>query len=320
MMHMNICITGALGHIGSAFIRNLQVSNLGEVHLVDNLSSQRYVSLMQLPRQREFVFHEMDIRAPEIEGVIEKCDVLIHLAAISDTKTSIEQPRLVKEINIDALKQLVQYCHKHKTALLFPSTTSVYSGKDVVLDEQCAAKYIKPQTPYAQSKLIGENYIRKFSQMNRLKFVIFRIGTIFGHSVGMRFNTAVNKFIYQALSGQEISVWETALYQRRPYCQLRDCIKTINYFVENKLFDGEVYNVATGNYQVAEIISEIRSFISGLKVRPVKSKIMNKLSYGVSCKRAQAKGVKLEGDLSSAIRETIQQLQGLNYQVKIKKI
>ena len=63
-----------------------------------------------------------------------------------------------------------------------------------------------------------------------LRFITCRFGTIFGTSIGMRFHTAVNKFCWQAVIGQPITVWRTALHQYRPYLDLKDAVKAIVYY------------------------------------------------------------------------------------------
>ena len=58
---MNICITGSLGHIGSAFIRNIPTSLVDKVYLVDNFLTQRYASLFDLKAAFQYlqsVFHK----------------------------------------------------------------------------------------------------------------------------------------------------------------------------------------------------------------------------------------------------------------------
>ena len=313
---MNICITGALGHIGSAFIRNIKIPGVVEVHIVDNMSAQRYASLMDLPKRPKFVFHEMDVRNPIIESIILKCDVVIHLAAISDAQSSIYYPKLVKAVNIDALRQIVRFCSKHKAALFFPSTTSIYSAEGGILDENTGAEHIVPQTPYAQSKLDGERYIKTYAAKHPLRFLIFRIGTIFGYSVGMRYNTAVNKFIYQAISSRKISVWKTALHQKRPYCDLVDCIAALNFFIARDDFNKETYNIVTDSFTVSEIITAIKAYIPKIGVELVNSEIMNKLSYGVSNDKSTLKGLRYTGNLKRSIAGTIVHFQNVDYTVK----
>ena len=69
-------------------------------------------------------------------------------------------------------------------------------------------KYLKPQSPYAQIKLIEEEMLRK--ETKKIKYITYRFGTISGISSGMRFHTAVNKFCFNASIDEPITVYKTA--------------------------------------------------------------------------------------------------------------
>ena len=86
-----------------------------------------------------------------------------------------------------------------------------------------------------------ENLILDFYKNKGLKAVVFRFGTIFGISQGMRFHTAVNKFCWQAVMNQPISVWKTAYDQKRPYLELKDASNAFKHIINNDIFDGEIY-------------------------------------------------------------------------------
>ena len=72
---MKILITGALGHIGSKLIHSLKPGEYAEVIMIDNLSTQRYASLFNLPEGVNFKFYEEDIL---------KADVLINVPIAKD--------------------------------------------------------------------------------------------------------------------------------------------------------------------------------------------------------------------------------------------
>ena len=112
---------------------------------------------------------------------------------------------------------------------------------------------LKPQSPYAEAKLEAEQLLDRLGAEKGLKFVTCRFGTIFGTSIGMRFHTAVNKFCWQAVMGQPLTVWKTALHQHRPYLDLGDAVKAINFIIQKKLYDGRIYNVVTTNSSVSNI-------------------------------------------------------------------
>lgn len=313
---MNICITGALGHIGSKLIRNIALPSVKAIHLVDNLSTQRYVSLLDLPKKPHFVFHELDINDKRIESVIKQSDILIHLAAITDAETSAKKVDVVNKVNRDGLKHVALLCARHNVPLIFPSTTSVYGSAQQVVDEACSRDELKPQSPYAHSKLYGESLLRRMYKKGELKTVILRVGTIYGYSVGMRFHTAVNKFIYQACLGQPVTVWKTALHQKRPYCSLDDLTGAIHHIIKKKIYDGEIYNIISNNFTVSDILKHIKKYVPQIQIKLVDSLIMNQLSYEVSNTKSLKAGFTYKGNVDRSIRETISHLKHINYSVK----
>ncbi len=309
---MNLCITGALGHIGSHLVRNLRIPGLETVHLVDNIATQRYPSLFGLPDDVEFVFSEIDIRSDQMLAIVRDTDVLVHLAALTDAETSFDRASEVEETNVRGIEHVAGLCAEHGCALLFPSTTSVYGTQSARVDEDCPESDLRPQSPYATSKLAGERVLEELGASSGLRYTVFRMGTIFGYSLGMRFHTAVNKFIWQAATGQEITVWRTALSQKRPYCGLRDGCNAMNLFISEGIFDNRVYNIVTANLTVGELVELIRERVPGLAVTFVDSPIMNQLSYEASNARSLAHGVTYHDDVGSCVVEVLGHLQNVH--------
>ena len=172
-----------------------------------------------------------------------------------------------------------------------------------MVDEEC--KDLVPQSPYADCKLEEEAHLlNRFD--NGLRVAILRLGTIHGASTGMRFHTAVNKFIYQSKLNMPITVWSTALHQRRPYLGLSDAISAFQHVIDKDLFSGDIYNVVTKNWTVKEIIDCIeRQNRSICELELVDSPIMNQLSYEVSSKKFESTGFKFTGSLDSDVKDTL---------------
>ena len=315
---MNICISGALGHVGSELIRNLRIPSLKRVHLVDNFYTQRYASLFNLPDKPHFIFHEADILSENMNSIIKDSDVVIHLAAITDAESSVRRKNLVKVVNKKGFKHIADLSSLYNRPFIFPSTTSVYGSQSQRVDEICTD--LQPQSPYAESKIWAERYLHLLGKRGELKYIIFRLGTIFGYSIGMRFHTAVNKFILQAVMGEDVTVWKTAYNQKRPYCDLNDAIAAINYSINNSVFDNEIYNVVTINSTVKGILDVVKEYVPHLKIKFVESKIMNQLSYEVDNAKSIRRGFTYKGDLKKSINKAIKALQNINYEVTKKII
>ena len=124
----------------------------------------------------------------------------------------------------------------------------------------------------------------------------------------MRFHTAVNKFSWQASMSLPITVWETALHQKRPYLDLQDACSVVEFIITKNIFDGSVYNILTANHTVNEIITIIKKTYNDLKIELVKAPIMNQLSYEVLDNKIKNKGFMTNGSIENAINETLKLL------------
>jgi len=310
---MKIVVTGAIGHIGSYVIRDLAVQFPGaEIVIIDNMMTQRFPSLFNLPALGKYHFIEGDVTSMDLRVVLQGAHVVIHLAAITDAAGSFDKAEQVEANNYQSTVKVADVCVEMGVRLIALSSTSVYGTQNEVVAEDCSPEELKPQSPYAITKLKEEELVSKLSKEKGLKAISCRFGTIFGASPGMRFHTAVNKFCWQAAMGQPITVWSTAYDQKRPYLDLFDASRAIAFIINKDLFDGRIYNVLTHNATVRQVVDMIREFVPNLEVSFVDSKIMNQLSYEVSCDRFISEGFNFAGDLRRGIGETINLLQQAN--------
>src|ERR1700694_5184566 len=96
-----LVVTGALGQICSRSIHSLRPGEFGEVVLLDNLSTQRYCSLFNLPAGVEFRFFEEDVCACELTRYFSGADAVVHLAAIANAAGSFEIQERVESVNFE---------------------------------------------------------------------------------------------------------------------------------------------------------------------------------------------------------------------------
>ena len=64
------------------------------------------------------------------------------------------------ENNLKCLDNIIQFCIKNNSKLIHLSSTSVYGKQADIVDETCEDKYLKPQSPYADIKLIEKESLR----------------------------------------------------------------------------------------------------------------------------------------------------------------
>jgi UDP-glucose 4-epimerase len=311
---MKIVVTGALGHIGSGLIRQLPFAfpDAGIV-MIDNMMTQRYASLFNLPAIGRYQFVESDVRKIDLPLVFDGADAVVHLAAITDAAGTFDRGAELEANNFDATAKVAAACRQTGARLIHLSSTSVYGTQNAIVAEDCAPEELKPQSPYAQTKLKEENLIQSLAKHDGLRAIVFRFGTIFGASAGMRYHTAVNKFCWQAVMRQPLSIWKTAYDQKRPYLDLVDAISAIAFAIKEDLFDGRIYNALTLNATVHDIVDCIGKFVPDLELSFVNSPIMNQLSYEVSCRRFLDRGFTFNGNLQRGIGETLALLQAAQH-------
>ena len=290
-----IVVTGSLGHIGSRLIREIDE----EVVIIDNLCTQAYYSLFNLSRCK---FIQEDIMSADLYSLFNGADAVIHLAAIVDPENSYYQRELVERVNVEGTRKVAEACIESNCPMVFASTTSVYGVQAEEVDEKCIN--LKPQSPYAESKIKSEWILDRLGNEG-LRYIVLRMGTIFGISPGMRFHTAVNKFCFQAAIGKPITVWRTAMNQNRPYLDITDMIRAVRLILDDNVYNNQTYNLVTVNTTVGKIIDIIKGRIPNLSINFVDNQIMSQLSYTVSNEKFRKLGFLFKGDLSKGINETL---------------
>src|SRR6266516_3873505 len=193
---MVILVTGGCGYIGSRLIRDLASSKRfagSTIRVIDNMLRERYVAIMDLPTQGHFEFLEGDIRN---DGDLKKAFKDVDMVVDHAVNAGVER-------------------------FVYSSTASVYGPTTGIVDEKYTCK---PISPYGESKLQAERACLSASREDGLHATVLRLGTVFGYSVGMRFDTVVDRFTYLACIGTPLTVWESAQHEKRPYLHISDTV------------------------------------------------------------------------------------------------
>jgi nucleoside-diphosphate-sugar epimerase len=300
---MNIVVTGGMGHIGSKLINKLSsLKKIRKIIIIDNFSSERYISFINLKNRGKIIFFDEDLVHFNPKKIKINIDFIIHLASTTNAEKSFLNKKEVLDNNLETTKKILSLGKKN-TKIIFASSTSVYGNQFKIINSNNNLKNISPQSPYAESKIICEDIIKKKSK----NFCIMRFGTIFGMSDGMRFHTAINKFCYQAAMGQKITIWKKFYRKKRPYLDLDDCIRSIIFCIFSKKIKNETLDVVTSNLKVIDIVKGIES-LKKIRKTFVNTRILNQLSYEVQSDRLKSLNFKFRGNLFSSIQKTIKKI------------
>ena len=310
---MKILITGGLGHIGSYLLENIgKIKFIKKIYIIDNLSTNRYSSLFNLPKtKKKIYFYQKDLAVPNELINFERTDIVINLASLTDAESSLKIKNKVYKNNLGIFKNILTYCKKNSSKLIHISSTSVYGEQRGLVDENC--KKLRPKSPYAKVKVIEENILKK--NKDKINFVSYRFGTISGVSKGMRFHTAINKFSFCALLGKPLPVWKSMMNKPRPYLSLKDAFKVIKFTIENNFFNNETFNILSQHLTLKKIISFFRKYQKTIRIKHVKSKLINQYSYKISNKKFSQRALILKSNIHHDIKSTLKIFKNINNEV-----
>ena len=195
---MKVLVTGGAGYIGTELI-NLLVSNplIQNVIVYDNLSRINYNLFLGLKLQKHpklsFVKGEL-LDSRSLRKVLKGVDVVYHLAAKVTTPFDSSDSHVYEQVNHWGTAELVYAVEESDVKkFIYTSSSGVYGSSAGAVDENTIPN---PKTFYAISKLRGEEHVRRL--VDKIDTYIFRCGNVYGYSKSMRFDSVINKFVFEA--------------------------------------------------------------------------------------------------------------------------
>jgi len=312
VIFMSVLVTGGAGYIGSQLIRDLPFSRDFEgrtVKILDNMFRERYVSIMNLPAGVKYEFIEGDIRKDEdLKAAFKDVEVVFDLAGITNAPLSFERKELTMDVNYEGWKKILTYAIRNGVKFVYASSASVYGPTEGMVDENFDCK---PASPYGETKLMAERECIKACEESGLNVTILRLGTVYGYSIGMRFDTVVDRFTYLACIGMPLTVWVGAEDAKRPYLHVKDAVRGLLFVVTDKRTKGKVYNVVGQNASLGEIIKIIKKQIPKVKIKKVKVKHLHSLSYMLDNSKIRKLGFETCYTLEEGIKGIIDKFKTL---------
>src|SRR6266705_3637859 len=310
---MVVLVTGGCGYIGSKLIRDLASNRKfvgSTVRVIDNMMRERYIAIMDLPPDGRFEFIEGDIRKDDdLKRAFQDVDMVVDLAGITNAPLSFERKDLTFDVNVNGGRKVVDYALKASVKkLVYSSTASVYGPTTGVVNETYPCK---PISPYGESKLQGEKACLNASEQTGLNATVLRLGTVFGYSIGMRFDTVVDRFTYLACIGMPLTVWESAQNEKRPYLHLQDSVDALTFALTQPGLKGEIYNVIGENASINRITATIGREVPDMHLIITPTPNLNQVSYELDGSKIERTGFKPRHTLEEGVRDIVERFRGL---------
>ena len=252
---MRCLVLGGAGFIGSHVVDAL-VEAGHKVSVVDHLSTGKRENINSKAK-----FFQDDIENNELWAKLSKHHFVYHLAAYARIQPSIKHPVKAHSTNVNGTLNVLEYCRKHKSKLIFSGSSSVYKGDELPTKED-DPKDLK--NPYSLQKYICEQYIELYHKLYGLDFAILRYFNVFGERqlLGGAYATILGTFLKQKAEGKPLTITGDG-EQRRDFTHIADVVRANLLAMK---WQG-VFNIGGGkNYSInelAELVGGPKKYIPG---------------------------------------------------------
>jgi len=255
-------ITGGAGFIGSHLAERF-LDDGHEVIALDNLSTGSIDNIAHLKGRTGFSYTIDSVTNESLLAeLIDRSDVVFHLAAAVGVKLIVEQPVHTIETNVHGTEVVLKHANKKKKLVFIASTSEVY-GKSADVPFREAADLVlgptvKHRWAYACSKLIDEFLALAYWKEKKLPVVIVRLFNTVGPRQTGQYGMVLPTFVRQALAGHPITVFGDGT-QSRSFTYVGDVVEALVRLASEKRAIGEVFNIGNmGEVTIADLAARVK--------------------------------------------------------------
>lgn len=248
-MGKNVLITGNAGFIGTNLTKFLH--NKGyNIRGMDNLSTgvKKYV-----PDYVEMMIHSDITNYTDCIEATKNVDVVLHMAAESGVKPSIENPVKANDVNVAGTLNLLQasVLNGVKKFIFASSGGTILGSQDPPVHEESP---IKPISPYGASKAAAEHYCNAYYESFGLNTNIVRFSNVYGPYSLHKIKNLIPAFILSLIHDKPFTIFGNG-HQTRDFIYVSDLINAIYSIMLLDEIENETFQIATGvETQINEII------------------------------------------------------------------
>ena len=265
---MRAIVTGGAGFIGSHLVDRLAADG-HSVLALDNFSTGRPDTLAHLAGHARVRLERADVaEADRLPPLFDGADWVFHLAALADIVPSIERPLDYHRANVNGTAAVLEAARRSGvTRFLYAASSSCYGIPDQYPTPEEAP--MRPQYPYALTKLLGEQCVLHWGRVYGLPVVSLRLFNVYGRRsrTSGAYGAVFGVFLAQKLQGRPFTVVGDGT-QSRDFTFVSDVADAFVTAAESDVA-GEVFNVGTGSpVSVNRLVALLRGDVVHVPKRP----------------------------------------------------
>jgi UDP-glucose 4-epimerase len=263
---MRFLITGGAGFIGSHLAERLVIEG-HDVWALDDLSTGGILNIDGLDGRPNFHFRLGSVMDEDVVGpLVDRVDVVFHLAAAVGVKLIVTNPTRTIETNIRGSEVVLKAAAKKGKKTVIASTSEVY-GKGVRVpfsedDDLLLGPTTKSRWGYACSKAIDEYLALAYARERDLPVLIVRLFNTVGPRQTGRYGMVVPTFVRQGLRGEPITVFGSG-DQQRCFADVADVVEALLRLVAIPGACGDVFNVGSDREISINALAELVRVATG---------------------------------------------------------
>ena len=272
---MRVLITGGAGFIGS-HLSDAYIARGDEVFVIDDLSTGSIENITHLKGHPRFHYTIDTVHNhPVLAELVDRCDVVFHLAAAVGVKLIVESPVRTIETNVRGTEIVLELANKKKKKVLVASTSEVYGLSDQVPFREdgnlVMGATTKGRWSYACSKAIDEFLALAYWREKKLPTIVVRLFNTVGPRQTGQYGMVIPTFVKQALANRPITIYGTG-EQTRCFGFVGDIVGAFLKLMDHPNAVGQVFNIGSNEevsiLELAERVKKLTNSDSEITFQP----------------------------------------------------
>ena len=260
---MNILITGGAGYMGTELVKELMLKKVVQkIIIYDNLSRANYNFFLgkSIPLDSRVQYLNGDILdSRKLKKALKGIDVVYHLAARVTNPLENVDGHFYEQVNHWGTAEMVYAIEESDVSkFIFASSNSVYDAAKEAATEDTEPN---PVTLYGVSKMRGEEHVKRL--YDKTNTYILRCGNVYGYSKSMRFDTVINRFMFEANFNRRISIHGNGK-QYRSFVHIDNLAKTMSNLSGINI-PSDTYNYVEKNLNILDIVDVLKEIYPDLE-------------------------------------------------------